>query len=79
MMVVHPDQADPNCKHNFMTCRACFQLPLYVDGIDATINNQMMKTPHDLLAHLEDLDNGIKPDIGTLNEDRGDILSEYYT
>ena len=76
-MTVHPDQADPNCKHGRMTSRACFQLPLGVDGIDASIDTQILKTPHDLLVHLSELDNGRKSDIGTLKKDRGDIFSEF--
>ena len=37
----------------------------------------MLKTPHDLLFHLADLENGRNPDIGTLKKDRGDIFSEF--
>ena len=44
MMTVHPYQADPKCNYMSMTCRACVQLPLDVDGIDASIDNQMLKT-----------------------------------
>ena len=75
MMTVHPDQSDPNCKHSCMTFRACVKLPLDVEEIDASIDTQIMKTPHDLLVHFADLDNGRKPYIGTLNKDRGDIFS----
>ena len=60
-----------------MTCRAFIQLPLYVYGIDARINTQMLKNTHILLVHLEDSDNGRKRDIGTLNKDRGDIFLKY--
>ena len=37
----------------------------------------MLKPPHDLLVHLEALENGRNPDIVTLNKNRGDIFSEY--
>ena len=70
-MAVHPDQADPNCKHSRMACRAFVQLPLDVDGIDTIIYTQMLKTPHDLLVHLAALDNGRNPEIGTLKKERG--------
>ena len=79
IMIVHPDQADTNCKHSCMTCRVCVQLPLDVDGIDASIYTQMLKTPHNILFRLKALDNGRKPDIGTLKKDRGDIFSECCT
>ena len=59
-----------------MTCRDCIQLPLNLYGIDSSIDNQMMKSPHDLLVHLVSLYNVINPDIGTLKKDRGDIFSE---
>ena len=78
-MAVQPYQADPNYKHSHMTCRACVQLPLDVDGIDTIINTQTLKTPHDLLAHLADLYNGRKPDIGTLKKEKGEIFSEFFT
>ena len=50
-----------------------------MDGIDASIDNNMLKEKHILLVHLADLDNGIKPDIGTLKKERGDIFSECFT
>ena len=68
MMTVHPDQADPKCKYNRMTCRACVQIPLYVYGIDASIDNQMMKNPHDIIVHLVALDYGRNTDIGLLKK-----------
>ena len=79
MMAVHPYQADSNCKHSHMTCRACVQLPLYVYGIDASSNNQIIKPPHYLIVHLAALDNGRKPDIGTLKKESGYIFSEFCT
>ena len=79
MTKVHLDQADPKCNYSCMTCRDCVQLPLDVDGIDTSIDNQMLKPPHDLLVHLAALENGIKPDIGTLKKDIGDIFSECCT
>ena len=78
-MTVYPDQADPKLKHSCMTYRVCVQLPIYVDGIDAIINTQMLKTPHDLLLHLMDLGNRRKLYIGILNKEGGDIISECYT
>ena len=68
MMMVHPEQADTSCKNSCMTCRSCDQLPLYVNGIDTRINNQILKNPRDILVHLVDLDNGRKPKIGTLKK-----------
>ena len=76
MMTVHTDQADPKCNHSCMTCRACIKLPLYVDGIDSSIDTQILEKYHILLVHLAALDNGRNPDIGTLKKDRGDIFSE---
>ena len=69
MITVNPYQADTNCNHIRMTCRACVQLPLDIDFIDARIDNQNLKTPHDLIVHLADLYNGRNPDIGTLKKD----------
>ena len=51
-----------------MTCRACVQLPRDEYGIDASIDTQMMKTPHDIIVHLEALGYGRNPDIGTLKK-----------
>ena len=48
ILTVCPDQDNPNWKHSCMTCRACIQLPLNLDGTDASIYNQIPKTPHDL-------------------------------
>ena len=62
-----------------MTCRECVQLPLYVDGIYASIDTQMLKPPHILLFRLDALYNGRNLDIGTINKDRGDIFSECCT
>ena len=66
MMTFHPYQADPKCIHSCMTCRACIQLPLDVDGVNSSIDTQILKTPRDGLVHLAALENGINPDIGTL-------------
>ena len=49
MMTVHPDQADPNCNYSSMTCRACIQLPLDVDKIYASIDNQILTHPPPIL------------------------------
>ena len=73
-MMVRPDQADPKCEHICTTCRACVKLPLYLDAIDAKINTQILKTLHDILAHLAALYNGRKPDIVTLNKDKRNIF-----
>ena len=75
MMMVHPDHSDPNYNNIPMTCRSFIQLLLDVGRIDASIDNKILKTPHDLLVHLAGLDNGINPDIGTLKKYRGDIFS----
>ena len=72
--MVNPYQAGPNFKHIRITCRACIQLPLDVDGIDSRICDQMLNPPHYLLVHLVDLDNGRNTDIGTLMKDRGDLF-----
>ena len=53
---------------------AYIQLPFDVDGIDASIDTQIPKTDI-ILVHLEVLENGGKPVVGTLNKDRGDIFS----
>ena len=64
-----------NDLQSHMTCRACVQLPLYVYWIYDNINTQMLRTSHDLLFHLADLDNGREPDIRTLDKEKGDIFS----
>ena len=51
-MPVHLDQADTKFKHSRMTCNDCVQLLLDVDGIDARIDIQILKTPQILLLHL---------------------------
>ena len=79
MMTVHSYQADPNWNHSCITCRACVKLPLYGNGIYASINTQMLKTPHDLLFRLADLYNGINPEIGTIKKEKGCIFSEWCT
>ena len=79
MMTVHTDQADPKCKHSHMTCRVCFQLPLDVYGVDASIDTQIIKNSHIILVHLVDLDNERKPYIGTGKKERGEIFSECCT
>ena len=78
-MTVHLDQADPKFKHSFMTCRACVQTPLDADLVDYRIDTQMMKTPHIILIHLANLDNGINPCVGKLNKEREEIFSEFCT
>ena len=75
--MVHPDQAVPNFSHSRMNCTDCIQLPLDVDGIDASINTHMLKK-YILLVHLAALDNGRNPDSGTLKKDRGDIFLECF-
>ena len=74
MVTVHPDQADPKCKQNIISCRSCVKLPLYIDVIDGSIDIKILEPPHILLFHLADLENGRNPDIGTLKKDRGDVF-----
>ena len=74
IMMVHPYHDDPKSNHSHITCRKFFQIPLDVDGIDASINNQMLENPRIILVHLAALDNGINTYIGTLNKDRGEIF-----
>ena len=76
--MVHPDQDDKNCKHICMTRRVFYKLSLDVYGIDANIHTQLIFKKHILPVQFMALDNGIKPDIGTLNKDRSDIFSECY-
>ena len=45
MMMVHPSQYDTKCKQICMTCREFIQLPLYLDGIDSSIDTKTL-TPH---------------------------------
>ena len=78
-MTVHLDQADTKYKHNHMTCRACVKLPLYVDGIDASIESRILKYHHNLLVYLAALDYGRNPYIFPLKKEMGDIFSEYCT
>ena len=59
-----------------MTCRACIQLSLDVNGIYDIIDTQMTKNPHDILVHLTALESGRNPDISTLKKHRGVIFSE---
>ena len=77
VMTLYPDQADPSYNYSHMTCRACIQLPLDVDGIDTSIDTQMLKKPHIVLFRLSALYNGRKPYIGTLNKYRGGIFSGF--
>ena len=77
-MMVHPYQVDPNFNNSFMDCRSFVQLPLYVEGIDSSINTNIMKNPHILLFHLAALENGRKPYIGTIKKKLGEIFSECY-
>ena len=79
MLMVRPDQDDPNCKHIRMTCSACVQLPSDVDGVDSSNDTQMLKPPHIIIFHLAALENGINPDIFTLKKEKGDIFSEWCT
>ena len=79
MMTFHLDQYDTNWKHIHMPCMACVKLPLYLDGIDASIDTQILKTPHIILSHLEYLYIGRKKYIGTLKKEREEIFSEFFT
>ena len=78
-MTVHPGHYDPKLKHSRTTCMDCVKIPLDVDGIDDSIDTQMMKKPNDLPVHLADLYYGRNPYIGTLKKERGDIFSEFCT
>ena len=75
-MIVNPYQAGPKCKHGRMACRAFVKLPLDVDGVDAIIDTQLLKTPNIILVNLVASYTGRNPDIGTLSTDRGDIFLE---
>ena len=75
MMTVHPDQDDPNCNHSQMNCRACIQLPLYVDGIYASIDTQMLKIPYSSIPLGVFFDNRINPDTGTFKKEKREIFS----
>ena len=55
---------------------ACIQLRFDVYGIDTRIDTPMLKKSHNIIVHLAALDNGRKPDIGTLKKDRCDIFLE---
>ena len=57
-----------------MTFKACVKLSLYAYGIDAIINSQILNRSQELLVHLESLENVRKPEIDTLNKNRGDIF-----
>ena len=56
-----------------MNFRHYVQLPLDVDGIDASIDF-FMKNPHDLLACMTALWYGRNIYIGTQKKERGDIF-----
>ena len=43
IMNILPDQADTKYKHNHLICKVCVHIPLYVGGIDASIDTQMLK------------------------------------
>ena len=68
MVTFHIDQADIKFKLCCMACRYCVQIRIYLDGIDAIVDTQMLKTPDDLLVYLSHLENGKSPDIETLKK-----------
>ena len=74
MITGHPDQDDPIWKRSRMICMACFQLPLNLDGIYASIDNKILKSSHIFIVHLAALENVRKADIDTLKKDRGGIF-----
>ena len=78
MMTVHTDQADQKFKHIRMSCSSSAQLPMDVDGIDSSIDTQILKN-NIILVHLATLENRRNPDIGALKKNRGDIFSEFCT
>ena len=75
IMMVHQDQADTNCNHSRMICKACVKLSLDLDGVDDRIDSQILTLPHIILFHLVDLENGRKPYIGIPKKERGYIFS----
>ena len=58
-----------------MTYMACVQFPLYLYGIDANTDTQMLKIHHVIILNLEALENGINKDTGTLNKYEGDTFA----
>ena len=74
-MTVKPGQTDPKFNHSRMNCRDFIWVPLDIYGIYASIDNQMLKTPHNILVHLAALDNGRNSDIGKL-KNRGVTYSK---
>ena len=72
IIIVQPDQAGPKYKHSNMPCRVCFKLPLYVYGIDDSIDTRITEKKNILLLNLVALDNGRNPDIGKLKKERRD-------
>ena len=70
-MMVPSGQDGPKFKCIHMTCRDCVQLPLDVDGIDSSIDTQMLKTPHVLLFQFASIYYGGNTYIGTLKKDGG--------
>ena len=62
-----------------MACRVNIRLPQDVDGIYASIDTRIQKTPHVLLVHLEPLDKSRNTDIGTLKKERWSIFLELCT
>ena len=52
IMMGNPDQDDLKYKHIQMNCKSCVQLSLDLYGIDTSINNQMLNTPHDHLVYF---------------------------
>ena len=72
--MVNLEQADPKYKHSSMNCRSCVQLLLDVYGIDAIIENQMLKDPNYILVQFEYLGYGRNPDINTLKKEKGGIF-----
>ena len=74
MMTIRLYQADPNRNHSRITCRSCIKIPLDMDGIDDSIDTQILNPSHIILFHLEFLYNGRNPDIGTLKKHRNGIF-----
>ena len=66
--MVNPERSDTEWNQTQINFRDFVKLPIYVDFIYARIDTQMLKNSQDILVHLENLENGINPDIGTLKK-----------
>ena len=74
MIIIRPDQADPELNYRQMTFRACEKPPLKENWIYDIIYNQIINSPCNILFHLKVIYNERKPDIRTLKKERAYIL-----